>query len=251
MIALIRSEFIKLRTVTSHWVIGLIGVAFTFIVVVLSSIFMSLDSGTERSAPATLVSNTAVIMGLLFGTVGVLSYAAEAGHGTIRVTFAAEPRRTRVVAAKAVVLAITTIVVSAITVSVAYAVSLLILDSRDGGPSFSGSGTYRSTLFGAVVLCTLLALLGFALGMMLRSAPLGITIYIIWPLFAEGLIGGLLSLAFHEAVFKFLPYQSGFQMVSAGHDSNYFSPAVSGAYFAAWIAALMALGAWITNTKDA
>ena len=251
MTDLLRSEWIKLRTVTSHWVLAAVGMAFTPIVALLTAIFVSLDDTTKASLPAEVTAGTVIVMGLLFGCIGVLSYAQEHGHGTIRVTFAGEPRRTRVLVAKAIVLAVATFVLAALTIVVTYVAAVIILDQRDDGPSFTGDATGRSALAGAVVLCVLLALLGFAVGMLLRNAPLAITIFVVWPLLAEGLIGALLVQILGDGAIKWLPYSSGFQMLSVTADHDYFGRVASGVYFGVWVAALLAVGMVLTNRRDA
>lgn len=254
MIGLIRSEWIKLRTVTSHWVLAVIGVAFTPVVGVLTALFVTLDSNTEPSLPTEVTVGTVVVMGLLFGTIGVLSFAQEQSHGTIRVTYAAEPRRPRVLVAKALVLSVAALVLSAVTIVATYVAMVVIMDQRGDGPAFTGDATEKSALIGAVVLVVLLTLLGFALGMLLRSAPLAITIFIVWPLLAEGLIGALLSLVAGDAVWKWLPYQSGFQLTAVGvndSDMQHFGRVASGAYFGLWVAVILALGAWQSDRRDA
>ncbi len=246
-----RAEWIKLRTVTSHWVIAAVGIAFTPIVAVLTAIFITLDRSTDTSLPVQATVGTVVVMSLLFGSIGVLSFAQEHSHGTIRVTYAAEPRRIRVLVAKAVVLAVTAFVLSAGTIAATYVATVMILDRREGAPSFVGGHTGKGALVGAVVLCVLLTLLGLAIGMLLRNAPLAITIFVVWPLLAEGLIGALLAQIFGDGVWKFLPYTSGFQLLSTSQDDDYFGRVASGVYFGAWVAALLAFGMVLSNRRDA
>lgn len=250
MINLLQAEWVKLRTVTSHWVLVLIGVAFTPAVAIPTAIFLN-EVDVNPDTPASVTAGTTVVLSLLFACLGVLAFAQEHSHGTIRVTYAAEPRRTRVLVAKGVVLVLTSAAVAAVTVYVTFFTAVSILQGREDFFEFTGPGAHREVLVGSVVLSVLLALFGYAGGLLLRNAPAAITILIVWVLLAEGLLGGLLSLAFGDGVFKFMPYQSGVQMILTEHDSDYFSRPVGGLYFAAWVLALLALGIFVNNRRDA
>lgn len=250
MTALLRAEWIKLRTVTSHWVLVAIGVAFTPVVTVLTAVF----TDTDNLDPDTLTEitvGTTIVLGLLLGSLGVLSFAQEHAHGTIRVTYAAEPRRVRVLVAKAAVLAVTGALVSALTIYATYATAVAVAGSRDDTLELGGAAAERQALFGALVLCTLLTLLGYAIGLLIRNAPAAISIFVLWPLLAEGLLGALLVTIFGDGALRWLPYSAGFQMASTDPSSDFFSPLPSGLYFAAWVVALLAVGMFVNTRRDA
>jgi ABC-2 type transport system permease protein len=250
MIQLMRAEWIKLRTVTSHWVLVSIGVAFTPVVAILTAIFADTD-GMDRDVPVAVTVGTTIVLSLLMGTVGVLAFAQEHAHGTIRVTYAAEPRRIRVLLAKAIVLSATAVVVAAVTVYATWAVAVAILQGRDDRLDFSGPDAHREALLGAVALCVLLTLLGFAIGMLIRNAPAAIAIFVLWPLLAENLIGALLIVIFGDGAVRWLPYSSGFQLLSTDPSNDFFSRVPAGLYFAAWVAAITAVGMVLSTKRDA
>ena len=78
-----------------------------------------------------------------------------------------------------------------------------------------------------------------------------IAIFVLWPLLAEGLLGGLLVTIFDDRAVRWLPYSSGFNMLSTDPSSDYFSRTVSGLYFAAWVVALLAIGMAVNSRRDA
>jgi ABC-type transport system involved in multi-copper enzyme maturation permease subunit len=92
-------EWIKLRSLRSTWL--------TLAIAVAASAGIALTIGSSSTTSGGMfVGNTLVgmLIGvLLIGVVGVLAMTSEYTSGTIRATFAAAPRRLRVLAAKAAV----------------------------------------------------------------------------------------------------------------------------------------------------
>jgi ABC-2 type transport system permease protein len=247
---LLRAEWIKLRTVTSHWVLATIGIAFTPIVTILTAAFTNVRD-VEPSTITEVTAGTTIVLGLLLGALGVLSFAQEHAHGTIRVTYAAEPRRLRVLTAKALVLAPTALVVAAATIYATYVVAVAVLEGRDESLDLGGAAAHREVLLGAVVLCVLLTLLGFGIGLLIRNAPAAIAIFVLWPLLAENLVGALLITIFGDDAVRWLPYSSGFQLVVTDIDGAFFGRVASGLYFATWVVGLVAVGMALNTRRDA
>src|SRR5436190_17003791 len=102
MIDTLRSEWIKLRTVRMNWVMGIVALAFPLIVSTLTAALKK-KSTLRTQDIFDVITGTSVVSALLLGVVAASGVAGEFGFGTIRPTFAATPRRLRVVAAKAVV----------------------------------------------------------------------------------------------------------------------------------------------------
>ena len=96
MINTLRSEWIKLRTVRMNCVLFIIAVAFPVVVCVLVGLAAATSTDLTVSDVAGLVTGTSVVTALLLGVVGAVSITAEFAYGTIRPTFAATPRRMRV-----------------------------------------------------------------------------------------------------------------------------------------------------------
>ena len=142
MINTIRSEWIKLRTVRMNLILFVLAVAFPVIVSVLVA---SLEDVNNLKAAdiAGLVTGSSVVTALLLGVVGAVSISAEFAHGTIRPTFAATPRRGRVLISKAVVIALFAAVAEALVVMFCFAVSSAIAKSRGVNMSLSGEPEAR------------------------------------------------------------------------------------------------------------
>jgi hypothetical protein len=107
-------------------------------------------------------------------------------------------------------------------------------------------------LFSAVILSALLSILGLSLGLIFKSSPGAISALLLWPTILEGMVFGLLSLAFKDSnLFKFAPVQgNGFRLIAQYTDeSNTWL--VSLTYFTAFVAVFAVLGAVLFTRRDA
>lgn len=247
MIAALRAEWIKLTTVTSSWVLVILAFAIPLVVITLTGVFAS---GTaDGDELAELIVGVGVLSSLLLGALSAMSITSETSTNTIRPTFAALPDRWRPLLAKPILhVSLTAITMVAVVVLCWIVGSGLI----EGDQPLDVPGVTAS-LAGLVVLGILLTLFGYALGLLVRSTALAIIILLLWPLLAEGIIAGLFTVAGWDGAVKWLPYQAGFNLIDVhdfdGDDS--LSRVVGGAWFALWIAVLLALGLWRTTRRDA
>jgi len=131
--------------------------------------------------------------------VAVLFITSEYRQGMIRTTFAASPRRGRVLAAKAIVVGASTFVVglAASFASVLFALPILRANGLAAPvfqvPSLSDGPVLRA-IAGTAAVLALLAVLGLAAGAILRRSP-GAIIVVVVPLLIPQLIAGALPLA--------------------------------------------------------
>jgi ABC-2 type transport system permease protein len=249
MPGLLRSEWIKLRSVRSHLVLLGLAIGFPTVVCVLTALLSDVEEGRGDELPG-LITGTSIVSALCLGVVGVLVFAQEANFGTLRVTYAATPHRLRVVIAKALVLAATAVGLMVTVIAVNLVVAGGIVRSRDGLVDISGPPDTVPAFIGLVVLGVLLSWLGLALGMLIRNAPAAVAIIVLWPLIIENIVGGLLTLV-GDDLFKFLPYTSGVTIVFVESPTEFFGRVWSGAYFGVWVLALVALGAVVNQRRDA
>ncbi|MCB1002377.1 MAG: hypothetical protein KDB40_24000 [Acidimicrobiales bacterium] len=251
MIATLRSEWIKFRTVRMNGVLTIIAVAFPLVIVGLTALLIDADD-MDGGDLASLVSGTSIITGMLLGVMAAAGITSEFGFNTIRPTFAATPRRMRVISAKAVLSIAVGAAVGAAVVVVSFALGATLLNGRDGDVSLP-AGDARMGMVGVVVFAAIVSLLGLGLGMLIRSTPAAVAVLILWPLVAEGLVAGILFAAGIEDAGKWLPYQSGLALSNT--DSSAASDTLGrwtgGAYFLAVTVAVGAFGAWSVSTRDA
>ncbi|MEO7399004.1 MAG: ABC transporter permease [Ilumatobacteraceae bacterium] len=245
---LVRSEWIKIRTVRVNYVLSLIAFAFPVIVVGL----VALLGKNERNVADDLVGTvtaTMVLTSLLLGVIGALNLTSEFSHNTIRASFAAAPQRTRVFLAKALVTVATTLVLAAVIELATFLVGSVILSGRDAEIVVSGSD--KAALAGAVALAGLLALLGFGLGLLIRHSAATVAILILWPLLLENIARGVMGAAGIEDQTPWLPYQSAIIMANPELSSSDPSRLHGGLYLGGVVLAFIVIGIFVNERRDA
>ncbi|WP_069885838.1 ABC transporter permease subunit, partial [Streptomyces luteocolor] len=107
---------------------------------------------------------------MLAAVTGALVITGEYGSGTVRTTLAANPRRGTVLAAKAAVLALVTYGLALVSCSLAYAVGGAMLPDGTYAP-----GEPWPALFGIAASFSVAALLGLAIGTLVRHSAGAVT----------------------------------------------------------------------------
>lgn len=230
---LVRSEWIKLRSIRSTWWCYAILVLVTIgMAALLGNFVTDIGSGAPQDAEnGQLVSiNTAgvTLSALVVGVLGVLIVTGEYGTGQIRSTFTADPRRTGVVLAKATVLAVTTFVVSAVATWIGVALSAWLQASNGVEADLADPGVFLPIL-GSSVYVTMLALLAYGIGLIVRSSAGGIAItlgiLLVLPV-VLAIVGGLLDAQWIGDVAAFLPDQAGGQLFAYSYEGAQTPPGV-------------------------
>ncbi|MGL3200195.1 MULTISPECIES: ABC transporter permease [Curtobacterium] len=216
---LVRSEWIKLRSIRSTvWCYAIVVV----LTLAMAYLLGAVDTGVQRGAP-TAVANELIVQvsaasvsltALVVGVLGVLIITGEYGTGQIRSTFTADPGRTGVVLAKAFVLALTTFVVSAVATWIGVAITSALQAGRDIRPDLADPAVFMPIL-GSSVYVTLVALLAFGIGLLVRSSAGGIAItlgiLLVLPTIVQ-IIGGLTNQQWIMDASQFLPSSAGAQL---------------------------------------
>ena len=252
MISLLRAEWIKLRSLVMNLVLGIIAVVFPLLVTLITA-GVNGDRALFGAGPLVeLISGSSFVTVLLVGVIAAAAITSEFGFGTIRPAFAATPRRTRVLVAKGIMVVVAAMVIQALVVVVGLVAGISLATSQGATIDLGSEPTAVPALVGVIVLAGLAALVGYGLGMLLRSTPVAVVVFILWPLLAEGLIGALLSvITGSDTVPNWLPFRSGFRIALLNIDEHGPTRLVSGLYFGAVGAALAIFGAWIVNRRDA
>ena len=249
MIALIRSEWIKLRTVRSNITMSCFAVALPLLITLLTMAFRNIYSVDERTVSAVLLGSGSLSV-LLFGIIGVLAITQEYSQGTIRLTLAANPRRTRVFVAKGIVLAILSGGLTAFIILVGNTAGEAILDSRGAMGKLSNDKMGQAYL-GMIILSILVSLLGMAIGTLTRNPPSAVAVLVLWPLLLESLIGGLLSVIINDEIFKWMPFQTGLIALQLEDSDMDFGRWGSVGYFGLWILGLSLFAHTVFKRRDA
>jgi ABC-2 type transport system permease protein len=194
---------------------------------------------------------------MLLGVIGATSITGEYGFNTIRPTFAATPRRVRVVAAKAVVAAAVAIVVSIIVTVAGLTLVNTLVRSRvdasvpDSALDVTSVDDFFAASLGIVVFCALLGLFGLAIGLIIRSTPAAVATIVLWPLLVENIVAAILGGLGVDNPLKWMPYQAGTNLWQVGDFTDTLGRWGGGLYFAGVTLVLLAVGTLIVNRRDA
>lgn len=170
----LRSEWIKLRTLRSTWwclaVMVVVIVAFGALFST-SAGFFALDGATPEQQQAVVAQS--VTVGVVFGQLvasilGALVITGEFGTGMIRSTFTAVPRRGAALVAKLIVVAVTLFVVSLVGLVVSLLVNSAILPAHDISVDFADAALWK-TVLGAAVSIAAIGMMALALGAIIRN----------------------------------------------------------------------------------
>jgi ABC-2 type transport system permease protein len=223
---LVRSEWIKLRSIRSTvWCYAILVVLTVAMAVLLGSLVnqggtrmpTDIANGTLVSVNTASVSITALVVGVL----GVLTITGEYGTGQVRSTFTADPGRIGVILAKAFVLALATFVVSAVATWIGVFISTA-LQAANNVHADLGDPAVVLPILGSSVYVTLLALLAYGIGLLVRSSAGGIAItlgiLLVLPVILA-LFAALTGAEWIADLAKFLPSDAGGQLFAYSYDT--------------------------------
>ncbi len=279
-----RSEFTKLRSVRStYWTIAaLVVVSVGFAAIAGFAIANNLHNNPANKAgmDATQASLGAFFeLGqLIIAVLGVLVITSEYSTGMIRTSLTAMPRRGTVYAAKLIVFTTVTLVVSLITSFITFfvgqaamagsGVSASLFHSitipanavQNGSPknvAFSGTivispGTVLTAIIGTALFVTVVGLIAFGLGSIIRHTAGAIT-SAIGLMFVIPIIVQLLPNTWRWDVVRFFPDAAGRVLsVTVGqHNPHLWSAWSQFGVTLVYAAVLLGVGAYLFRKRDA
>lgn len=253
MIAAIRAELIKFRSVRSSIVLLCFIVAATLLVAVLVGSLANLSPDVD--GPVSIIEfllGGVQISRLLVAVLAVLMITQEYRFSTIRATLAANPRRSQVYVAKVLTTVLLTVVASLALMAGALGIGGGIHQIRGGSIPW-GDATMWRIVGGNVLLMVAFGLACLGIGAIIRSSAGAIVIAMVWPIVVEPAAYGLLSVFDRESWTKWLPYQAGQMVIGRNTDTTvaHFGPWTGFAYFCVWAAVLVAFGGWLLQRRDA
>jgi hypothetical protein len=249
--SVIRSEWIKVRSVRSTIVtLGFAGLAVAFFGVLVSM----LSDGATLFGDGEVVYDPGGnslfgtnIAQLVLGVLGALLITSEYATGMIRSTFAAVPKRLPVLWAKVVVVAGVVFATMVAGVAVAFFVGQALYRGDGVGASIFDPGVPRA-LLGAAVFPTAIAVMGVALGALMRhtAAAVGVLFGLLFllPVLLHTL-GGVGS-----DMVSYLPPEAGETMAAIVDDPDGLSPLGGFAVLFGWVGALLATAAIVLKRRD-
>lgn len=257
----LRSEWTKLRTVRSTvWTLGVMVVAVVGIGALAT--WVTADHWATRGFvdrvdfDPTARSLAGLFLGqITIGVLGVLAMSAEYGTGTIRATLAAVPNRPLVLACKAAVFAVVSLVVSEIVVFVAFLLGQELLKGTTPYATLGDPGVLRAVAGSGLVLA-LIGLFALAIASVIRHTAGSIAAYV-GVVLVLPLIIGAFPTSVQNATFKFMPLVIAEHMGSTRplHDAFGSAPLLSPwagfAVLCGYTAAIFVIGGVLMVRRDA
>jgi len=246
MRTLLSLALFKLRTTPAAWV----------------SLAVTLVLGTASVASNALVANpggpafgstdhinhalsVSALTSMVMLAVGVLIIAGEYRHRTIMQTFLAEPRRVRVLAAKAATALGLGAILGAVTFGIAYGEALAIYGARG---VHSLPVDVAQLWVGATVATALYGLVGVALGALTRNTVAAIIGAIAWVMVIEaGILGSIVPNVAH-----WLPAGAAIALTSVGTAAQgALSPTAAALVLAGWALLISGIAARFSLRSEA
>jgi ABC-2 type transport system permease protein len=242
----LHSEWAKLWSLRSTWItlgLGLLALlAFGSIAAARYKSTIGDPHVDPDFASATAVSLS--LFGVTFaelalGVLGVLVMAGEYSTGMIRSTLAAVPRRLPVLWSKALVYGVVALIVALVGAFGAFLVASGVVSGTKAALTLSDAGVLRC-LTGAALYLALVAVIGVALGGLLRSVAGGISVLVAALLLIPGLLL-LLPASWRDNVSQYLPSNAGQSIFTLHHEAGTLTPGAGLLVLLGWTA--LALGA--------
>jgi ABC-2 type transport system permease protein len=245
----VRMEWIKLRSLRSTpWM--LLATTVGMIVIGVAAMANTKAPSPADAASFDPVNNVlaGVVLGqLVIGLMGVLAVTSEYSSGSIRSTLAAVPGRWTMLAAKAVVVGLVSLVVGEIVTFVTFFAGTAAMAAGVPQPSLGDPGVLRAVVLSGAYL-VMVGLIGVGLGAAIRhsSAAIGalVGLFFVLPLLLAGLTGPTVS--------KFLPTLIFSSSLGVSRDvSEVLTPWAGFAVLCLYVVAALGIGGWLLTRRDA
>ena len=249
----LRSEARKLGTVRSTFWILLAAMGFNVVTAALLGLL--LPGHLSAHQKATIDSVRLSLGGLhlsqiAVGLLGVLAVTSEYSSGMIRATLAAVPQRRLLLTAKALVLTATVAATGIAACLAAYLVFQAFLPAGDAmRTTLTDPGVLRAVT-GAGLYLTVLGLLGFGLGTVLRSSA-GAVAALFGVLFVPTLLVALLPSSWQDTIGPYLPMNAGDAIYIVRPEAHTLQPWTGFGVFCLYAAAALAAGFVLISRRDA
>jgi len=249
------SEWIKLRSVRSTYLVLLFAAAAAvgigYLVAHAKATHWATMPAAERAA-FDPVSDSFTGLGLAqlaFGVIGVLAISSEYATGLIRTTFGAVPRRRAVLAAKAAVIGVVTLVAGELIAFATFFTGQWALSAGHLQVSLAHPGALRGVLAAGFYLAVM-AWVGLGLGALVRHTAGAITAMTAVVFLLPTIIHALPA-PWDTRIGRFTLDGAAQQMIAQHPHAGYFSAGPSSLVVAAYAVAAMAAAALVITRRDA
>jgi hypothetical protein len=250
-----RSEWTKLWSLRStRWSLLVSVLAMGGLGIVFGAVQMAHWSGMSAHDRATFDPVGTALGGwhiaqLAIGVLGVLVISGEYSTGMIRSTFAAVPRRLPVLWAKIGVYCAVVFALMLPSAFLTFFVTQAILQQHHVQTTIGAPHVLRAVVGDAIFL-TITALLGLALGFLVRNTAGGIASFA-GVMFVLPGITAILPHSWGDSVSPYLPLDAGTAMLSLHPDAGSLAPWTGMALYLGYAAAALVLAAVLLVRRDA
>ena len=246
------SEWTKFWSLRSTWITLAVSVFLLILIGVIASASYTPTGdgpGGNASDGVGLALSGSPFAAMAVGILGVLLAAGEYSTGMIRSTFAAVPTRLPVLWSKALIAG----GIAAVTMTVGALLSFLIgsplAPESIAGTGLGDDGVLR-VLLNAGLYLGLVAVIGVALGVIVRSSAGGIAI-LVGALLVVPPLTSFLPASWSDAITPILPSTAGDGMMALHTPDGAHGPWGSFLLMTAWVVAALAGAAWRLRKTDA
>ena len=236
------SEWVKLASLRATHITLALGLVLS----IGTSAFASLAvAATQDQWPADVDRKVFWLVGniftlIIFSVFGVLTATREYSGGMIRLTLAATPRRGRVFCAK-LALVLLVILVCGLIATTGMFLSVQAVMGWNGQPAMDlGDAEARRTVIGMGAVMPFFPILGFAIGILLRSTAGAITT-VLALLWLPEIFGAALPMWWRENIISLLPGKAvdSFTLGHVVESPSYSDPAVGALIAGGWLLAIV------------
>jgi len=249
--ALLDAELLKMRStratallVLATLVLAVLTVATTVPGVIEENAWISLD---DPDLLANVVGNGFGAPLVLMTLLGVLAFTQEFRYGTITSTYLGEPRRTRVLVAKGLSLALASIVITIMTLAVSVACGIALIRSQDGNVTVTGQ--FWQTVGAGFVVMAAYGVVGVAVGALVPNQIAAVVGVLIWMLAVEQMV-----IPLFPEVGRWMPFAAASSLMqlgpSYGFDDQLLSVAMGGLVLLGYTAVTVVLALIVTPKRD-
>ena len=256
----LHAEWTKTRTVASAGWLLLAAIALTVAVgAAAAAAAAGCPSGAVCQVDPAKVSLTGIDLGqAVVAIVAVLAISNEYSTGMIRITLSAMPRRTVVLAAKAIVLGGLALAAGTIAVLASVLAGRLLLSGHGFTPAHGyellslGHGAVLRAAAGSVLYLALIALLGLGVAAAVRDSAVAIGI-VLGLLYLFPIVANVVGNAhWHRHLEQIGPMTAGLAIQATIDLSSLpISPWAGLSVLAAWSAAALLVGGLVLGLRDA
>jgi ABC-2 type transport system permease protein len=235
---LVRVELRKsYNTRAGFWLLAVIALAVVAAEIIVLAVVTTQD---EAISFGDFIAVAAFLTSFLLPVLGIMVLTSEWSQRSAMVTFALEPRRSLVIAAKALVGVLLTLATVAVAIAIGFVCNVLY-----GLIEGNADWTFGWPDFAAFLVTQVLAMLGgFALAALLLNTPAAIVLFFVYKWVLPGLFAlGAALVGWFDTLAPWLDFQSAQEAIWEWSDSgdDWAQLVVSGLL---WLGLPLAIGIW-------